>query len=123
MWNTGYPKTNSGTCVAFQNLKLVNTYCDNNSNTTYYNFASGASEAATTMPLLGYLCETRHIYTASGTDMCYFPFTYQGKTYTSCSFESNSQLNNNGAPWCATEVRKQQSERGKREKERKRERV
>ena len=105
MWDTGYPKTDGGACVAFRNLKLVNTFCQNNNNSTYFNFADGTSEAATTIPLLGYLCETRHIYTSTGSDMCHFPFTYQGKTYMSCSYENNTLLNNNGAPWCATEVK------------------
>jgi hypothetical protein len=35
---------------------------------------------------LGYLCETRAIYTSTGSDMCTFPFTYQGKTYTRYQF-------------------------------------
>jgi hypothetical protein len=46
----------------------------------------------------------RPIPTLGGTDLCYFPFQYQGVTYTSCSLDNNTLLNNNGAPWCATEV-------------------
>jgi len=43
-------------------------------------------EATSTKPFLGYLCETRAIYTSTGSDMCTFPFTYQGKTYTRYQF-------------------------------------
>ncbi len=43
--------------------------------------------------------------TLAWNDMCQFPFSYLGKTYLSCSFENNSLLNNNGLPWCATEVK------------------
>ena len=69
----------------------------------YFLFSDGL-EAQSTKPFLGYLCETRAIYTQTGNDMCWFPFSFQGKTYTSCSFENNTLLNNSGLPWCATEV-------------------
>ena len=70
-----------------------------------YHISLGIPESSSTLPFLGYLCETRAIYTSTGTDMCFFPFTYQGQTFYSCSFANNTLLNNNGAPWCATEVR------------------
>ena len=34
-------------------------------------------------------------------DQCLFPFTYQGRTYYSCTVEDSD----NGSPWCAVQVR------------------
>lgn len=102
MWSTGYPKVGNGTCVAFKYLKLVNVPC--NATSMYFNLTADGDPTTTSKPLLGYLCETRIMTTLSGTDSCTFPFTYQGKTYTSCSYDDNSVLNNNGLPWCVTDV-------------------
>ncbi len=59
-WN---PKPGSkGTCVAFQNLKLVNVPCDN-SNGYFYDFNKDGDASINTKSILGYLCETRcHIH-------------------------------------------------------------
>lgn len=103
LWSTGYPKSDGNTCVAFKYLKLVTVPC--NSSTFYYDNGNDGDPTTTTKPLLGYLCETRLMTTASGTDTCYFPFQYQGKTYSSCSLENNTLINSNGAPWCMTDVR------------------
>ena len=92
-----------GNCVAWKHLKLVNVPCDN-SLATFHDVTTDGDAKNSTKTFLGYLCETRQIQTINGADMCYFPFVYQGNTYTSCSFENNTLLNNNGAPWCATEV-------------------
>ena len=103
LWKLGNPDVTKGICVAWQNLALVTVPCDNTGG-FYFDFASGDDPSATTKYILGYLCETRQIQTLAGNEMCYFPFQYIGKTYTSCSFENNTLLNNNGLPWCATEV-------------------
>ena len=92
-----------GACVAFKHLKLVNVPCDNSLG-YYFDYNTDGDPTTATKPLLGYLCETRQTLLLSGTDMCYFPFVFQGITYTSCSLVNNSLLNNHGAPWCATEV-------------------
>ena len=104
MWQSGFPVSGQGNCVAMVNLKLINVFCDKLSGGNFYNFSSDGILSSTLKPVLGYLCETRHISTLGGTEMCRFPFVYQGRTYASCSFENNTMLNNNGAPWCATEV-------------------
>jgi len=36
-----------------------------------------------------------------GGDKCVFPFTYQGRMYFSCTGDDSD----NGAPWCAVQVR------------------
>jgi hypothetical protein len=103
LWKTGYPDLTKGFCVAWQNLLLITVPCDNTAG-TYYDFNVDGDPNATPNFILGYLCETRPIPTLAGNDMCYFPFQYQGKNYTGCSFDNNTLLNNNGLPWCATEV-------------------
>jgi len=103
LWATGYPNPNGNYCVAFKYLKLVNVPCDS-STPFYYDKANDTNPSTTTKPLLGYLCETRIMTDVTGTDSCYFPFQYVGKTYYSCSLDNNTLLNNNGAPWCASDV-------------------
>ncbi len=103
LWSNGYPKSDGNVCVAFKSLKLVNVPC--NSSAFYYDNVNDGNPTTTSNPLLGYLCETRLMTTVSGTDTCYFPFQYQGKTYSSCSLDNNTLINNNGAPWCITDVR------------------
>lgn len=100
LWDVGQPQSNNG-CIAFKHMKLVTTPCQSGS---YYNISTDGDPSLTQKPLLGYLCETRIMTTASGSDTCFFPFNYQGKTYTTCSYENNSLLNNNGLPWCMTDV-------------------
>jgi hypothetical protein len=100
-----YPKYLAFNIVSFNNIALSNNWpLQMNNLDNSIKLTQGGLASASTKPFLGYLCETRPITTLAGTDMCQFPFSYQGKTYTSCSFENNSLLNNNGAPWCATEV-------------------
>ena len=102
-WKTGHPNLAQGSCVALQNLQLVTVPC-NNSQPSFFNYRTDTFPVTSGKSYLGYLCEARPILTISGSDLCQFPFQYQGKTFTSCSMDNNTLLNNNGAPWCATEV-------------------
>ncbi len=60
MWDSGYPKSGQGNCVAFKRLSLVNVPCDNTLN-SYFDFNSDTAFNST-KPFLGYLCETRYQY-------------------------------------------------------------
>ena len=102
-WSTGYPVPTGGLCIALQYMKFVNVPCDNSLG-SYYTYTANGDASTNTKAVLGYLCETRPIPTQGGGDLCQFPFQYQGQNYTSCAFVNNTLLNNNGAPWCATEV-------------------
>jgi hypothetical protein len=60
MWDSGYPKSGQGNCVAFKRLSLVNVPCDNTLN-SYFDFNIDTAFNST-KPFLGYLCETRYQY-------------------------------------------------------------
>jgi hypothetical protein len=102
-WKSGYPILTAGQCIALQQMKIINTPCDNVAG-SYYAYTANDDASTNTKSVLGYLCETRPITIQGGGDLCQFPFKFQGKTYTSCALENNTLLGNNGQPWCATEV-------------------
>lgn len=68
------------------------------------NYYFGNVVTGITEPTLGYVCEARVLKSANSSETCYFPFVYQGDTYTSCSMKIVYEFNPAGKPWCATAV-------------------
>ncbi|XP_059089354.1 uncharacterized protein LOC131885346 [Tigriopus californicus] len=90
IWETGYPVA-SPPCIGLVNGKLKNVDCDGYQN----DFADTKH--------LGYICEARPSETVPEKRTCIFPFVYQGKTYSSCTFSANPNVPDE-TPWCATKV-------------------
>ena len=98
-WESGFPTDTAGhNCVGLvKSWKLVNTPCEEDD---YY---SDGLEG--TKPGLAYVCEARVLYNVEKTKACYFPFTYDGKQYSSCARGVIvSGFNPDGEPWCVTKV-------------------